>query len=89
MRGPMARKKAEVQGAPAGALDRAREALERGNVRRARELLAEVAASGAEREKEQARRLLERTGPDRKALLTIAGVLLLILVATWAAILRH
>ena len=88
MRGPMARKKAEVQ-APAGALARAREALERGNVRRARELLAEVAASGTESEREQAKQLLERTGPDRKALLTVAGALLLILVATWAAILRH
>ena len=36
----MARKKAEAQ-APASALARAREALERGNVRRARQLLAD------------------------------------------------
>jgi FimV-like protein len=84
----MARKKAEMQ-APASGLARARETLERGNVRRAREILAEVAASGPESEREQARQLLERTGPDRVALLTIAGVFLVILIAAWVAILRH
>ena len=83
----MARKKAEVQ-APASALARARAVLEAGNVRRARELLTEAAASGPESEREEARQLLERTRPDPRALLTVGVVLLIILFAAWAAILR-
>ncbi len=87
----MARKKTEArrEEAPVSALARARVALERGNVRRARALLAEAAGAGPEGEREEARLLLERTRPDPRALLTVAGVLLLILLASWLAILRR
>jgi FimV-like protein len=86
----MARKKAEArrEEAPVSPLARARVALERGDVRRARQLLAEVAEAGLAGEREEARRLLERTGPDPRALMTVVLVLLLILFAAWAAILR-
>jgi FimV-like protein len=86
----MARKKTEArrEEAPLTALARARAALARGNVRQARQLLREVVASGPEGEREEARTLLERTNPDSRALLTAAGVLLIILIATWLAILR-
>jgi FimV-like protein len=84
----MARKKAEMQ-APVSPLARARAALEQGNVRRARQLLAEAASSGPEGEREEARRLLDRTGPDPRALLAAAVALVLILIATWVAILHR
>jgi hypothetical protein len=86
----MARKKAEARRveAPAGALAQARVALGRGNVRAARASLAEALAKGPEGEREEVRALLARTAPDPRALLTAAGVLLLILIAAWVAILR-
>ena len=74
--------------APASPLARARQALEAGNVRRARKLLSEAAASGPEAERGEAQALLARIEPDRMALLTAAAVLMVIIVAAWLAILR-
>lgn len=74
--------------APASPLARARQALEAGNVRRARKLLSEAAASGPEAERREAQALLARSAPDRVALLTAAAVLLVIIVAAWLAILK-
>ncbi len=59
-----------------------------GDVRRARGFAEEAASSGPEAEREEARALLERLRPDRVAMLTAAGALLLIIVAAWVAILR-
>jgi FimV-like protein len=86
----MARKKAEgqLEQAPASLLARARVALERGEVRGARRMLEEAIASGPPGEREEAQRLLHRTRPDPRALLTVVLVLLLILFAAWAGILR-
>ena len=77
-------------GPPATALGRARWALEVGDVRRARKLAQEAAQSGPEAERAEAQALLERIAPDRASILVVAGVLLLIAFAAWAAILhRH
>lgn len=68
---------------------RARWAMEAGDVRRARALAAEAAGSGPEPEREEARKLLERLGPDPRALLAAAVALVLIALAAWLAIFRH
>jgi len=73
---------------PTNPLGRARWLLEVGDVRRARALAAEAAESGPEAERAEARALLERLAPDPTSILTVAVVLVLILFATWAAILR-
>jgi len=86
----MARKKAEarIEQAPASLLARARVTLERGDVRSARRMLQEAIESGPPGEREEAQRLLDRTRPDPRALWTVVLVLLVILFATWVAILR-
>jgi hypothetical protein len=70
-------------------LAKARWALEAGNVRRARSLAAEAARSGPEAERADADHLFELLGPDPRAILTAAMVLVLIVIAAWAAILRQ
>jgi FimV-like protein len=77
---------APAAGAPALALARA--ALERGNVRKARQLAAEVVAGGPPAERAEAQALLDRTRPDSRALQTVGAVLLLIILAAWLAIFR-
>ena len=74
--------------APATALGKARWMLEAGDVRRARQYAQGAARAGSEAERAEARALLERLAPDRTALLVIGGVLLMIVLAAWAAILR-
>jgi hypothetical protein len=73
----------------ASPLARARQALEAGNVRRGRQLLSEVVATGPEAERREAQALLARSAPDRVALLTAAAVLLVIIVAAWLGIRAH
>jgi hypothetical protein len=73
---------------PQTPLGKARWALEAGDVRRARELAAAAARSGPEAERAAAEALLRKLGPDPRALLTAAAVLLLIVIAAWLAILR-
>ena len=73
---------------PQTPLGKARWALEAGDVRRARSLAAEAARSGPEPERAQADALLKRLGPDPRAILVAAAVLVLIVIAAWAAILR-
>lgn len=63
--------------------------MEAGDVRRARALAAQAVRSGTEGERAEAERLLERLGPDPRALLVAAFVLALIAVAAWLAILRR
>jgi FimV-like protein len=75
--------------APASPLARARQALEAGNLRRARQLLSEAAASGPEPERREAQALLARTEPDRVALLTAAAILIVIIIAAWLAMRAH
>jgi hypothetical protein len=75
--------------APDSPLRRARWAMEAGDVRRARSLAAEAAKTGSEPEKVEAQRLLERLGPDPRALMVVAAVLVLISIAAWFAILRR
>jgi hypothetical protein len=74
--------------APATPLARARQALEAGNVRRARQLLSEAAATGPDAERREAQEFLARIEPDRLALFTAAAVLVVIILAAWLAILR-
>ena len=74
---------------PASPLGKARWSMEAGDVRLARKLAREAADSGPEGERDEARRLLARLGPDPRAMLTAAIVLALIAIAAWAAILRH
>ncbi len=69
-------------------LGKARWALESGDVRRARRLLGEAVQSGPESQRAEARALLDRLGPDMRAMAVAALVLLLIAFAAWAAILR-
>jgi len=89
----MARKDKPAAGAsppqPQTALGKARWALEAGDVRRARQLAAEAARSGPEAERPEAEALLRKLGPDPRALLTVAIVLVLIAIAAWLAILRR
>ncbi len=73
---------------PQTPLAKARWALESGDVRRARELAAEVARSGPEADRAEAEALLRRLGPDMRAVAIAAIVLLLIVIAAWVAILR-
>lgn len=73
---------------PQTPLGRARWALEAGDIRRARALAGEAARSGPEGERAAAADLLERLGPDPRAILAAAAVLVLIVIAAWAAILR-
>jgi hypothetical protein len=73
---------------PQTPLARARWALEAGDVRRARQLAAEAARSGPEPERPEAEALLRRLGPDMRAIAVAAGVLVLIILAAWLAILR-
>jgi hypothetical protein len=89
----MAKRNRQIAPAVAGTqpdtpLGKARWALEAGDVRRARRLAAEAAENGPESERAAARALLERLGPDMRAIAVAAVVLALILVAAWAAILR-
>jgi hypothetical protein len=74
--------------ASATPLSSARRMLEAGDVRRARRLAEEAASAGPEAERAEAQALLERIRPDRVAMLTAAGVLVLITFAAWIAILR-
>jgi len=74
--------------APSTPLQKAQWALESGDVARARALALEAARSGPEAERPEAARMLERLKPDPRALLTVAMVLLMIVVAAWAALLR-
>ena len=73
---------------PQTPLAKARWSLEAGDVRRARELAAEAARSGPESERAEAEALLRRLGPDMRAIAFAAGVLVLIILAAWLAILR-
>jgi hypothetical protein len=73
---------------PQTPLAKARWALEAGDVRRARTLAAEAVRSGPESEREEAEALLRKLGPDPRALLVAAVVLVMIAVAAWLAILR-
>ena len=73
---------------PASPLARARWAMEAGDVRRARALAEEAALSGPEAERAEAQKLLARLGPDPAALLVASLVLLVIVLAAWAALLR-
>jgi FimV-like protein len=75
-------------GPPSTPLGRARWLLEVGDVRRARTLAEEAVKSGPESERAEARALLDRLRPDRASILAVVVVLLLILFAAWAAILR-
>ena len=88
----MARKEKPGAGAsppqPQTPLAKARWALEAGDVRRARQLAAEAAQSGPEPERAESSALLRRLGPDPRALMAVAVVLVLILVAAWLGILR-
>lgn len=74
---------------PQTPLAKARWALEAGDIRRSRSLAAEAARSGPEAERAEAEALLKRLGPDPRAILTAAVVLVLIVIAAWAAILRQ
>lgn len=73
---------------PASPLARARWAMEAGDVRRARALAEKAALSGPEAERAEAQKLLARLGPDPAALLVASLVLLVIVLAAWAALLR-
>jgi FimV-like protein len=67
---------------------RAKMAMESGDARSARKLATEAAQSGPENEREDARKLLARLEPDLQPMLVGAGVLILIIIACWLAILR-
>ncbi len=73
---------------PQSPLAKARWALEAGDIRRARALAAEAARSGPEAERAEADAFYRRLGPDPRAILTAAAVLVLIVIAAWLAILR-
>jgi hypothetical protein len=79
----------EAGAAQRSPLERARAALVAGNARAARQLADEAAANGPEAEREEARALAGQLAPDFTPLLVISGVLILIIVAAWLAILRH
>jgi|GEM_PF-1585381 len=69
-------------------LVRASAALARGNVRGARSLLRQVAASGPETDKAAALALIERLRPDPQSMMVAAAVLAVIWFAIWAGLLR-
>ena len=73
---------------PQTPLAKARWALEAGDVRRARALASEAARSGPEPDRAEAEALLRRLGPDPRALMVAAIVLVMIAIAAWLAILR-
>jgi FimV-like protein len=73
---------------PQTPLAKARWYMEAGDVRRARALAAEAARTGPESERPDAEALLRRLGPDMRAIAVAAGVLVLIILAAWLAILR-
>ncbi|TMA76408.1 MAG: hypothetical protein E6J58_06170 [Deltaproteobacteria bacterium] len=73
---------------PQTPLAKARWALEAGDIRRARQLANEAARSGPESERAEAEALLRKLGPDPRALLVAAIVLVMIVIAAWLAILR-
>jgi hypothetical protein len=73
---------------PQTPLAKARWALEAGDVRRARQLANDAARSGPESERAEAEALLRKLGPDPRALLVAAIVLVMIVIAAWLAILR-
>jgi FimV-like protein len=75
-------------GPPDTPLGKARWYLEVGDVRRARRLAHEAEQGGPEAERAEARALSQRLRPDRAAMLVVGAVLLLIVFAAWAAILR-
>jgi hypothetical protein len=70
-------------------LERARAALVAGNAKAARQLANEAATSGPEAERDEARALAGQLAPDLQPLLVISGVLVLIIIAAWLAILRQ
>ena len=78
-----------VPSPPRGPLAEAEAAFARGDARSGRELLRTLIESGPEQDREVARALLERRGPDPQALLVIAVVAILILLALWLAIFRR
>jgi FimV-like protein len=59
-----------------------------GDFRAARSLAAEIASQGDEREREQARRILDSLSPDRAAILAAACVFLAIALAAIVALFR-
>lgn len=69
-------------------MGKARWMLQLGDVRRARAFAEQALGSGSEVDKAEARALLDRLGPDRAAMLAAGGVLALIMVAAWVAILH-
>jgi hypothetical protein len=73
---------------PQTPLAKARWALEAGDIRRTRQLANEAARSGPESERAEAEALLRKLGPDPRALLVAAIVLVMIVIAAWLAILR-
>jgi hypothetical protein len=73
---------------PQTPLAKARWALEAGDVRRARALANEAARTGPESDRADAEALLRKLGPDPRALLVAAIVLVMIALAAWLAILR-
>jgi hypothetical protein len=72
-----------------GPLAEAEAAFSRGDVRAGRELLRKLIETGPAQDRELARALLARRGPDPQALLVIAVVAVLILLALWLAIFRR
>jgi hypothetical protein len=81
-------RKTETPVAPKTPLGQARAALQVGNVRLARKLAAEAAATGPEGERDEARQLAQSLSPDPQPLIVVAAVLILIIIAAWLAILR-
>jgi hypothetical protein len=69
-------------------IDAARAALARGDVRTARRIAREIAASGSGAERDAALRLLGQLAPDPAALIVAAAVLVVIAVAAWLALFR-
>jgi FimV-like protein len=59
-----------------------------GDFRTARKLAAEVASQGDDREREQARRILDNLAPDRAAIIAALCVFLVTAVATILALSR-
>ena len=74
--------------APTTSMGKARWMLQLGDVRRARGFAEQALSSGSEADKAEARALLDQLGPDRAAMLAAGGVLALIMVAAWVAILH-
>lgn len=86
--GPVARKQASPGAQPSAALARVRLALAVGNVRGARSLAREIVTAGPDSERPEASGILERSGPDRRAVIDTLCVIGLIFFAAWAGIFR-